>query len=344
METIALLLQPSSNRVYGRQVGELARAELALASQRCLEAPVSSVEYQQIGGLGYLTFDIDELLPSDSAVLSNLSTTFGLFRLAQSALTPIEPRSLDCLPDDLVTIQRYQGKTNEQFTKLLLNVATFASDVAREFSSRRFSVLDPLCGRGTTLNQALVRGWDATGVEIDSKDVEAYATFIQRWLKDHRLKHNASYDPVKRDGRVVARRLDVRFAATKELFIEKKVQTLRVVAADTLELDRFVKSRSADVIATDAPYGVRHGSHTSNGHLERNPLRLLEQASPGWLAALRRGGGFALAWNTKIAPRDAAESALRSAGFEVVDPPADVSFAHIVDRTIVRDVIAARRP
>ena len=38
----------------------------------------------------------------------------------------------------------------------------------------RLTVFDPLCGRGTTLNQALMYGYDAAGLDVDGKDFEAY--------------------------------------------------------------------------------------------------------------------------------------------------------------------------
>ena len=40
-------------------------------------------------------------------------------------------------------------------------------------------MLDPLCGRGTTLNQALTYGYDAAGIDLDGKDFEAYSAFLQ---------------------------------------------------------------------------------------------------------------------------------------------------------------------
>ena len=55
-------------------------------------------------------------------------------------------------------------------------------------------------------------GFDAaTALDIDARDVEAYAVFIQRWLKDKRLKHRADFSPVRRDRKVVARRLTAEY-------------------------------------------------------------------------------------------------------------------------------------
>src|ERR1051326_8038795 len=98
---------------------------------------------------------------------------------------------------DLITIPKYAGKTNEQFTKLVLNLTLLGSAFARRMLDGNLTVFDPLCGRGTTLNQALMYGYDGIGVEIDGKDVEAYKLFLQTWLKRKRLKHTADLVPVR---------------------------------------------------------------------------------------------------------------------------------------------------
>ena len=82
--------------------------------------------------------------------------------------------------------------------------------------TERLHVLDPLCGRGTTLNQALMYGWHAAGVDVDERDVEAYAAFLPRWLKDKRLKHTAGTSRLRRDGRTLGRRFDAELAVDKD--------------------------------------------------------------------------------------------------------------------------------
>ena len=130
---------------------------------------------------------------------------------------------LDCYDDDLITIQKYQGKTNEQFTKLLLNVTLLSSSFAAGLLTRKLSVLDPLCGRGTTLNQALMYGFDAAGLDLDQRDFAAYRAFLQTWLQRKRLKHHVSYDgPVRRNGKVVARRLQVSMAPGRDAWKSRR--------------------------------------------------------------------------------------------------------------------------
>jgi tRNA G10 N-methylase Trm11 len=85
-----------------------------------------------------------------------------------------------------VTIPKYPGKTNEQFTRLLINV-TLAS--VRRSSGGPVSILDPLCGRGTTLSTAMILGHNAAGVEAEPKALEAYAAFLRTYWRRKRLKH-----------------------------------------------------------------------------------------------------------------------------------------------------------
>jgi tRNA G10 N-methylase Trm11 len=431
MRRYAFLILPSHNRVYADAAPALARAELAVLSAALPDGAISeeSVGETVIGGVPYVTFERDDMSERDAALLANLSSLYALFEVTGELLRPVELRRLDRFDDDLLTILKYPGKTNEQFTKLLLNVTLASSAFARELSSpaaadlgaaepaaadlgaaepaaadlggRRLAVLDPLCGRGTTLNQALMYGFDAYGADIDARDVEAYAVFIQRWLKDKRLKHRADFSPVRRDRKVVARRLTAEFAATKDEYKAGDVQRLEVVEADTTRIGEFFRAASADLVVADLPYGVQHGSHGSHGShgghgtgrpggdraaprggdqaprrgdqarrggdrtagggdrtagdgdrtagdggksLARSPLDLLRAAAPAWARALRPGGALGISWNTHVARREDAASALADAGLEVLDSAAYRAFRHRVDQAITRDILVARKP
>jgi SAM-dependent methyltransferase len=366
MTEYAFLTLPSHNRVYADAAPALARAELAVLSAALPDGAIDagSVGDAVIGGVPYLTFTAGGLSPRDAALLANLSSLYALFEVTGGGLLrPVPLRRLDRYDDDLLTILKYPGKTNEQFTKLLLNVtlasSAFASTgfastgFAGEAGGRRLAVLDPLCGRGTTLNQALMYGFDAYGADIDARDVEAYAAFIQRWLKDKRLKHQAGFSPVRRDRKVVARRLTARFAATKDEYKAGDVQCLEVVETDTARVGEYFRAGSADLVVADLPYGVQHGSHAGGRagdggargrSLARSPLHLLGEAAPAWARALRPGGALGISWNTLVARREDAASALAGAGLEVLDAGAYRGFRHRVDQAITRDILIARKP
>ena len=352
MNQYAFLILPSHNRVYADAAPALARAELAVLSAALPDAVIDqeSVAEAVIGGVPYVTFAAGELSRGDAGLLANLSALYALFEVTGAAgderLRPVPLRRLDRYDDDLLTILKYPGKTNEQFTKLLLNVTLASSAFAGELAcpaGRRLAVLDPLCGRGTTLNQALMYGFDAYGTDIDTRDVEAYAVFIQRWLKDKRLKHQAGFAPVRRDRKVVARRLTAQFAAAKDAYKAGDGQRLEVIATDTARVAEFFRAGSADLVVTDLPYGVQHGSH-GGGPLARSPLDLLRAAAPAWVRALRPGGALGISWNTLVARREDAAAALAAAGLDVLDSAPYRGFRHRVDQAITRDILIARKP
>jgi SAM-dependent methyltransferase len=353
MSRYAFLILPSHNRVYADAAPSMARAELAVLAAALPDTVIDpgSVAETVIGGVSYVTFEAAALSQRDADVLANLSALYALFEVTGDLLRPVPLRRLDRFDDDLLTILKYPGKTNEQFTKLLLNVTLASSAHRAEAGTRRLAVLDPLCGRGTTLNQALMYGFDALGADLDARDVEAYAVFIQRWLKDKRLKHQAGFAPVRRDRRVVARRLTAQFAATRDEYKAGDLQRLDVVETDTARIGEFFRKESADLVVTDLPYGVQHGSHGPGSHgagrpgaLARSPLDLLRSAAPAWAKALRPGGALGISWNTRVARREDAAAALTAAGLQVLDGAAYHGFLHRVDQAITRDVLVARKP
>ncbi|GLZ36552.1 SAM-dependent methyltransferase [Actinokineospora sp. NBRC 105648] len=343
MPTYALLVRPALNRVYAESSVGLMAAELAVFSRHLLGDRVTDIAPTRIAGVPYLGFQAPDLTDRDADFLANLSSAYALFEVRGDLLSPVPLRPLDRFDDDLVTIQKYAGKTNEHFTKLLLNLAVVSSAAGQDMLDRRLRVLDPLCGRGTTLNQALIYGYDTAGIELDGKDFDAYATFIQTWLKRKRLKHQANTTRVRRDGKVVARRLEVSVGVTKESYKAGDSLSLDYVNADTTEARRFHKAETFDVVVTDAPYGVQHGSRAGGG-LHRGPLELVQAAASGWAALLRPGGALGLSWNTNVMPRTELVAALTDAGLEPLDEGPYLDFTHRVDQAIVRDVVIARRP
>lgn len=50
-------------------------------------------------------------------------------------------------------------------------------------------ILDPMCGKGTTLMCALCENCDAVGVDTDAKAIREAESYLERSLKLHRIKH-----------------------------------------------------------------------------------------------------------------------------------------------------------
>lgn len=340
MPTTALLLRASANRVYGESAFALAQAELALVGGGALERAASRRE--ALGGVDYLLVDHDHPLDGATAArLANLSSLHAAFSVEGELLRPVELRAVAAVPEDLTTIQRYPGKTNEAFTHLLVNVALAAGGgLDRLLAGERLRLLDPACGRGTTLNRAACYGMDACGIDVDQRDVEAYTVFFLTWLKDHRYKHDLEQAKLRKGRAHPAHRITVTYGPGKDRAAHRVVD---VIHDDMRNARTHLKARSMDLLACDLPYGVQHGAQAT-GRADRGPQRLLEEALPVWLDLLRPGAGVALAWNRRTMRRPELAALLTGAGFELCTPADDDAFVHRVDRAIERDVLVARRP
>jgi SAM-dependent methyltransferase len=345
MPQYAILVYPSANRVYTDSSPGLLRAELEVFGG-ALSADITDIGEDTIGGVGYVTFSTAEPLAGpDVALLSNLSSLYALFERGDETLRPVTISPLSRFDSDLLTIQKYPGKTNELFTKLLFNVTLLSTTSPLAMLDAALHVLDPLCGRGTTLNQAMMYGFNATGLDVDGRDFEAYEQFVKTWLRTKRVKHTAESGQVRRNKVRLGRRLDIEFGLTKEQYKAGETRKLTYLNCDTLTTDDLLRANSVDVIVTDAPYGVQHGSHRAqDASLSRSPRDLLAAAVPVWARVLRPGGAIGISWNTYVAKREELVDILSRAGLDVCEGGAFEAFSHRVDQAIVRDLVVARKP
>lgn len=318
MPAYLMLLNPSANRVYAGAVRELATAELQAT---CPE--VGDVEMLELGGIDYLGF---EAPPEALETLARQSACFAVFEREGELLRPVALPEVFTLDDDLVTIPKYQGKTNEQFTQLLLNVTLAA--VTREPDGNR-QILDPMAGRGTTLSTALRQGHDAFGVELETKSFEAMTAFYKTYFRRKRMKHTADVTNVRRSGRAVGRRFDLTFDD----------QHLTAFTGDARDSAELYGKKKFDAVVTDAPYGVAHGAR-AGGDKDRSPAQLLAEAIPVWASQLKHGGALGISWNTFGLARDDLAAMCIDAGLA----PSERSFAHRVDSSIKRDLLVAHKP
>ncbi len=328
MSGYAVLIRESSNRVYDGDGARLLAAELA-AHRPHLRAALTTIERCGPDDPMDLHLTIEgDLDEHDRRLLGNTSGLRLLFRRHGDLLEPVAlPVSAEH-DSDLITIQRYRGKTNEQFTHLLVNLTVLAASPADD---RRLHLLDPVAGRGTTLNRGLVLGFDVAGVEKSGTEVDAYRTFLSNYWKDHRVKHKLHRERIRKGPYAGSQRFSIRLGTG---------QRIDVAQADTSAVGGVFPGRKFDVIVGDLPYGVQHGARHGE-ETDRSAARLLETALPEWRRVLRHGGAIGLAWNLRTLPRAEMITSLREHGFDVVDHPR--SFEHVVDRSITRDLVVATR-
>ncbi|WP_058235537.1 TRM11 family SAM-dependent methyltransferase [Devriesea agamarum] len=377
MTEYLVLLAPSHNRVYAQAAPTLALAEATAVIRAQVPELTAAVDLVEIAGINYLRVGVGGDATSRSGLepnstspgnlrhaLSNLSGTYALFRRESQGqgtlptLTPIERDAAEIHPSELVTQQKYPGKTNEQFTHLLLNVTAAATDRPQDLAARRLRVLDPMCGRGTTLNLALRLGLSPLGADIDRKDFEAYRTFLVTWLRSQRMKHTADTTRLTHQRKVLGSRLDVSFAPDKAAWKAGQTQSLTYFGCSTTELGRWLPAGKMDAIIADLPYGVQHGAHggsaaqpgstrattmsqPNTSRWNRKPLDLLDEALPVWRTLLRRGGALGLAVNLHTAAHRDVHAVLTRHGLRPVGETG--RFRHRVDASIDRNIVIAVR-
>jgi hypothetical protein len=332
-----ILLAPSANRVYASEADRLVAAELKIMLGVADHPPIEPV---RIAGIGYLALATECLDESACAALGRLSAGYVTFHREHDRLRPIEIISPDLFDDDLVTIPKYPGKTNEQFTRLLINV-TLAS--MRRPSSGPITILDPLCGRGTVLSTAMMLGCNAAGVEVEAKAVEAYAAYLRSYLRRKRLKHNLEVNPVRREGKIIGKRLEAEVIPNGR----KRPIALTVFCGDTRQSGALFGKRRFEAVVTDAPYGVVHGSRTDVGGVagrDRSAAGLISEALPVWTMQLKPGGALGLSFNAIGLRRERLLDLVAAAGLEPLDSGPYRDFEHRVDSSIRRDIVVALKP
>lgn len=372
MMTYGILAHPGHNRVYFESSSAMSLAELQLAAQH-FQVPCDGFRLLDVEGLRMFVFSAQlPLTEADLLLVSRLSFVFALFvlepRAEGYAMLPIRKRSHGVLPDDVNTILKYTGKTNELFTRLLLNVGMLSGSFANE---PRIRLLDPVAGKGTTLFEAAVNGWDAYGIDIAEKAVADARIYFKKYLETGKYKHTLEKERLSGEGRHFRAAFSrFSYAVSKEAVKAGDSRQLVMVEGDSRYADHYFKHNFFHLIVGDLPYGVQHGSHGAAvpakpgtaqrthpvgkkggapGHgagtssFSRNPRELVHDCLPAWVEVLKPGGTLVLAWNRFVLERDALAGVLRERGLTVLEEPPYQQFLHRVDQAINRDVIVARK-
>lgn len=340
MPIYALLEHPVHRRIYTDAAREIALAELRLAG-RCL-ADGGEAYVDGFGGPDCFVIAARE---DELPLLAGLSFVYAAYELRGTADEPLlRPVALPpaYLDENVTSILKYAGKTNERFTRLLVNAAVFAGDFAR---APRLSLLDPVAGKGTTLFEALSRGYDASGMEIGGRVVHEASVYLKKYLETAKYKHTLETDRVSGENRVfTAERYRFTLGRDKREIAESP-HRVTMVAGDARYADRCFPKESFEGIVGDLPYGIEHGNVTNEKQtgITRSPSELLDVCLPAWRRVLKPGGAMALAWNTFVLPRAAMREVVEKHGFRVLEDAPFDAFAHRVDQAIRRDILVARR-
>lgn len=329
-------LTPHANIRYRDAQTKLGRAELSCLLQRI--GLTTDVEPCTVGGVSFLRFEADELSPAQISALSMHSAALMLCQQEGELLRPLAKVSHDYLPADLAEVLKYKGKTSAVFTHMMLNCALSATDFMS--AAEPLTVLDPMCGRGTTCFVALQQGMNAIGVDIDNRDLKECADYFERYMQYHRMKHKLDQNS-RTIGKKAIPAAIYTTAATRDAFRAGDTRTLSLYLADTSLTGDLCRKTPAHLLVSDLPYGVQHAP---SGHGRAGSFRsVLERALPQWHAALRKGGAAALSFNTLTLKKADLVQMLADAGFTpLTDAPYD-DFEHYVEQAVNRDFVVARR-
>ena len=276
----------------------------------------------------------------DFKALGFSSIYYALFEIVEGGLLrPIVVPDFHTFPESMVQILKYNGKTNEQFTRLMVNLALSVCKTG----SKKITLFDPMCGKGTTLYEGFIRGFDVKGIEINEQWVQEIQTYVVRFLKEGKFKHKAEKSKVSDSKKKkIANVFSLTASSKKEDFNTDNAQSFQLFNADTRKADLLLKKKSCDIIITDLPYGVQHGSkNDKNSMMERSPLGLLKEAIPAWHNVLKTKGSLVLSYNEFTMKYDDVAILLEKNGFKVLDESPYNNYLHRVDQSINRNLIVA---
>ncbi len=304
---IALQISPEAKSAYYADYLNVARAELNRLFG--IEA-----ELMRVGPLEFFILDTEEI-----ERLTRLSFVQGVYRLEGELLRPLDISPAFRLHEDFVFGGKFRGKTNERLTQMLINLGLAA--IGRD-SGEGVKLLDPMCGRATTLLWAMRYGMQAWGIEQDVKALEDIQRHIKKWTKLHRQKHKLAEGHIQ-GGKKKGRGALLDFSAEEA--------SMRVVIGDARKADTLYKKEKFDLIISDLPYGVQHT--TTEG--TRDPMAVLGGCVEAWRGRLKKGGAAVLAFNRNNPKREELIRLFEQGGFtaEPFEAP------HRMSESIIRDVL-----
>ena len=329
------LLWPHANTRYVASLRKLAFAELDCMLHACNVS--AQISWRDLGGAPWLCVSTASLPSEALALIAGHSSIYMGAVLENGLLRPLDYKLTDYIPQDMAEILKYKGKTNAAFTGLMLNCALCASKFAK--TSEPLTVMDPMCGKATSLFCAISRGYHAIGVETDGKAIQEVLGFINRYLQMHRIKHKAASGSMTLPGGKNAPFTSWQFSDTPEHYQAGDTRTLKLIHGDTLYCSAMQKIQSIHLMVADLPYGVQHAP--KENQRAGSFLPLIRKALPGWYKVLKPGGAIALSFNTYTLKKAELYSELHNAGFVVCKESPFNDFDHWVEQAVQRDVVIA---
>lgn len=346
MNTYLLLQNPGHNRVYYTNSENICLAEIEFFSKKA-DAEISNIQVKTIEGIKYFSFESNnELSKKDLNILSRLSFVFAIYKKIRienaNYLLPVAKINYEYIDGKISSLLKYQGKTNEIFTKMMINVAVLASGYSFE---DKINLLDPIAGKGTTLYEGLTYGFNSYGIELSSNSVHEATIFFKKYLEKEKIKHTFVKRQIagknKRDAIYIS---DFEFSKTKQEFNDKKTKKFGIISGKTQDISNYFKQNFFNIIVGDLPYGIQHkNSKSSEKENTRNPYELLKISLPEWYKVLKNKGAIVISWNANVISKKKLTELFQTNKYEVIAENDNSTLEHLVDKAIKRDIIIAKK-
>ncbi len=182
----AIMLKPNSNIPFFEELTRMCQYEAKIMFD-AIGIRGKEMEVVRIGKGYFLEFDSEEALNERQLVhIGRLSFFYTLFEMNEDWMKPVEFEDAAYFTEDLSVRLKYTGKTNETFTRMMMNVALYST---KHWDRERLDILDPVSGKGTTLFEGLVMGANVYGAEKSKTSVNEMQNYLLRYLKEGRYKH-----------------------------------------------------------------------------------------------------------------------------------------------------------
>ena len=337
--TYAIVIKPHHNIAFIDQYLNMCQIELAAIFTKNPDGLTSS-RIECISKVNYLVFDtLSVLTDEEKNGMMKLSFFYGLYEVDESfSLKPIVATFQSDFDDDLSMRLKYNGKTNEAITGMMINLAYY--NVLTDMNEIP-NLMDPLCGRGTTLFEGMKRHMNVFGIERDSKSVMEMNTYITRYVKEARFKHKNHHGKQLHGGKQIGEFFQLEYAKEKEDYKKDRTRIMKVFKGDATSMEGLMRKGTIDMIVTDFPYNVAHRGKGTDPKDGLAPL--LTSGLKMWDIYLKRGGVVALSWNIYTDKRTRFEEIFQEAGYEVLKVGGLDQLEHRVAQAITRDIILARK-
>ena len=312
MKTISLLISPEAKSAFFKEYIDCALEEINF----CF--PNLKSKYYSVGNLDFIKLSIED---GEFSKLSRLSFFQGLFENNEGELSALDIAPEFKLHENFIFGSKFKGKTNERFTQMMINVG-----LASVTKVENNKILDPMCGRATTLLWAMRYGLNAKGVEVDAKATADIVQIVKKWSKVCEISSKVKEGYISKK---------TKSNVGKFLEFSSQGNNMKVVTGNSTDAARLLGNEKFDLIISDIPYGIQHLSNNGS----KNPFVTLEQCLPEWGRCLSKGGSIVIGFNSNNPKRNKLLELSNSLGFEVLD----FSIPHRMSESIVRDVIILKK-